>query len=37
MIRYCYSVMRGFFGFKDDVATDLMNASVAIATAERVD
>ncbi len=37
MIRYCYSVMRGGIGFKDDVAANLMDAPVAIATAERVD
>jgi len=37
MIRDCYSVMRGGIGFKDDVTADLMDAPVAIVTAERVD
>ena len=37
MIRYCYSMMRGDIGFKNDVTANLMDAPVAIATAERVD
>gem|GEM_PF-4083197 len=37
MIRYGYAVMRGGIGFKNDVAADLMDAPVAITTAERVD
>ncbi|HEX7720592.1 MAG TPA: hypothetical protein VF397_00445 [Pyrinomonadaceae bacterium] len=37
MVWNCDSMMSGFFGFEDHMASDLMNASVAKVTAKYAD